>query len=102
MRPPEGATVEVVYALSERQRVVEIEFHEGLTALEAVERSGLLEEFGNLAGRRLDLGVYGQVVRPDHQLAPGDRVEIYRPLLADPRETRRRMAAGPRRGGRTR
>jgi putative ubiquitin-RnfH superfamily antitoxin RatB of RatAB toxin-antitoxin module len=85
--------------LRERQRVVEVEFNDGLTALEAVERSGLLAEFADLAGGRLDLGIFGRVVRPDHRLAPGDRVEIYRPLRADPRDTRRRMAAGARRGG---
>jgi len=99
MSRPEGATVEVAYALRECQRVVEIEFNDGLTALEAVERSGLLAEFGELAGRKLDLGIFGRVVRPDHLLTPGDRVEIYRPLRADPRDTRRRMAAGARRGG---
>lgn len=100
MPRPEGATVEVAYALRERQRVVEIEFTEGLTAHVAVERSGLLEEFGELEGRKLDLGVFGRVVRADHPLAPGDRVEIYRPLRADPRDTRRRRAAaGTRRDG---
>jgi hypothetical protein len=99
MRRPEGATIEVAYALRERQRVVEIGFTEGLTAQVAVERSGLLEEFAELAGRKLDLGVFGRVVRADHRLAPGDRVEIYRPLRADPRDTRRRLAAGTRRGG---
>ena len=98
MRRPERAAIEVAYALRERQRVVEIEFTEGLTAQVAVERSGLLEEFADLKGRRLDLGVFGRVVRADHRLAPGDRVEIYRPLRADPRDTRRRLAAGTRRG----
>ena len=93
MPRPEGATVEVAYALRERQRVVEIEFTEGLTAHVAVERSGLLEEFGELEGRKLDLGVFGRVVRADHPLAPGDRVEIYRPLIADPKEVRKQRAA---------
>lgn len=98
MARPEGATVEVAYALRERQRVVTLPLTEGLTAIEAVERSGLIEECRELAGRRLDLGIFGRVVRPDHPLVPGDRVEIYRPLRADPREARRRLAADGRRG----
>lgn len=93
MSRPEGATVEVAYALRECQRVVEIEFNDGLTALEAVERSGLLAEFGELAGRKLDLGIFGRVVRPDHLLTPGDRVEIYRPLTADPKTIQARAKA---------
>ena len=64
-----------------------------MTAIEAVEASGMLKDFPELAAGRLDLGVYGRVVQQTHVLRPGDRVEIYRRLTADPREARRRLAA---------
>jgi len=94
MAAPEAPRVEVVHALPDRQRVVFVELTAGMTATDAVTASGLLEEFPELAGgRRLDLGVFGQVVPASRVLADGDRVEIYRPLKADPREMRRRLAA---------
>jgi putative ubiquitin-RnfH superfamily antitoxin RatB of RatAB toxin-antitoxin module len=93
MAIPESAAVEVVYALRDRQRALQVRFAEGMTAIQAVEASGLLQEFPELAGSRIDLGVYGRVVQRAHVLQPGDRVEIYRRLMADPREARRRLAA---------
>jgi uncharacterized protein len=93
MAVPERQAVEVVYALQERQRVVTVGFVDGLTATRAIELSGLTREFPELAGGVPDLGIYGRVVPPDHLLRPGDRVEIYRRLKSDPRETRRRLAA---------
>lgn len=93
MAAPESAAVEVVYALPDRQRVIQVRFTEGMTASQAVEASGLLNVFPELAGSRIDFGVYGRVVQQTHVLRPGDRVEIYRRLTADPREARRRLAA---------
>jgi hypothetical protein len=93
MAVPEHAAVEVVYALRDRQHVSRVRHADGMTAIEAVEASGLLKACPELAGSRLDLGVYGRVVQQTHVLRPGDRVEIYRPLTADPREARRRLAA---------
>jgi putative ubiquitin-RnfH superfamily antitoxin RatB of RatAB toxin-antitoxin module len=93
MAVPERAFVEVVYALRDRQRIVQVRFSEGMTAIEAVEASGLLEVFPELAAGKLDLGVYGRVVQQAHVLRPGDRVEIYRRLTADPREARRKLIA---------
>ena len=93
MAVPERAFVEVVYALRDRQRVVQVRFSEGMTAIEAVEASGLPEVLPELAVSKLDLGVYGRVAQHTQALRPGDRVEIYRRLTADPREERRRLAA---------
>jgi putative ubiquitin-RnfH superfamily antitoxin RatB of RatAB toxin-antitoxin module len=93
MAVPEHVAVEVVYALRDRQHVSRVRHADGMTAVEAVEASGLLKIFPELAGNRLDLGVYGRVVQETQVLLPGDRVEIYRPLTADPREARRRLAA---------
>jgi uncharacterized protein len=93
MSAPEAPAVEVAYALPDRQTVVRVELSDAMTALEAVEASGLLQRHAELGGRRLELGIFGRSVPPDEPLKDGDRVEIYRPLRADPREARRRLAA---------
>jgi putative ubiquitin-RnfH superfamily antitoxin RatB of RatAB toxin-antitoxin module len=100
MAPPEAREVLVAHALPDRQRVVTVPLRDGMTAMEAVVESGLLEEFPQLRDRPLALGIFGQPVAGQRPLAPGDRVEIYRPLKADPRETRRRLAAQGRTMGR--
>jgi uncharacterized protein len=83
--------VEVVLALSEKQCVVEVEHTAGMTALEAVTRSGLLERFPGVASVPLVLGRFGVRIDHDHVLKPGDRVEICRPLRSDPREKRKEL-----------
>ena len=92
-------TVEVVYALPDVQRIVTVPLPEtGLTAAEAVERSGLREQFPEIPREpALALAVFGVVRESNHPLRPGDRVEILRPLRHDPRALRReRAAAAPR------
>jgi uncharacterized protein len=97
------ATVEVVYALPDRQRVVELDLPvDGLTAAQAVERSGLLREFPDLAEGPLVLGIFGVVCDASRPLRKGDRVEIYRPLRHDPRAMRRERAAAASRRRRKR
>ena len=92
--PQKHGKVEVVYALPERQRVVVLDLPDaGLTALEAVERSGLLQEFPELVARPLAIGIYGTLCEGTRRLRDGDRVELYRPLRHDPRELRRERAA---------
>ncbi len=93
MSSPEAPAVEVAYALLDRQAVVRVELAAGMTALGAVEASGLRELHPELCGRSLDLGIFGQPVPPDRPLKVGDRVEIYRALKTDPREARRKLAA---------
>jgi hypothetical protein len=93
-------SVEVVYALPDRQRVVAVPWRPGITAQEAVQASGLVGEFPDIAGRPMALGVFGQPIDGRRELREGDRVEIYRPLQADPREARRRRLSGPGSGGR--
>ena len=94
MAVPEFVGIEVVFALPGRQRVVRLPLEQPMSAEQAVSASGLLEEFPELAGRALALGVFGRTVDGRHVLRAGDRVEIYRPLKIDPREARRRAAAG--------
>jgi putative ubiquitin-RnfH superfamily antitoxin RatB of RatAB toxin-antitoxin module len=85
--------VEVVYALPERQRVISLEYTAGMTVGDALRLSRIETEFPELAARPLTIGVYGEVVAGTRVLLPGDRVEIYRELINDPREARRRRAA---------
>jgi putative ubiquitin-RnfH superfamily antitoxin RatB of RatAB toxin-antitoxin module len=91
---PEFPGIEVVYALPGRQRVVRLQLEGPMSVEEAVRVSGLLEEFPELAGQVLALGIYGRRVDGTQVLRAGDRVEIYRPLRVDPRVARRRAAAG--------
>ncbi|MCU0255422.1 MAG: RnfH family protein [Vicinamibacterales bacterium] len=95
---PDSPTIEVVHARPERQRVVVLPLAEGMTAMQAVLASGLLEEFA-LDPAGLALGVYGRRVDGSQALRAGDRVEIYRPLAADPREARRRSVRSQGTGG---
>lgn len=86
-------SVEVVYALPDRQRLLSLRVPSGCTAREAVDRSGIREEFPEIDPDRQPLGVFGRRCPPDRELREGDRVEIYRPLKADPKEVRRELAA---------
>lgn len=89
--------VEVAYALPERQALLSLTVPMGCTALEAARRSGIEAQFEDLVldeGSRL--GIFGQVVDAARTLKDGDRVEIYRPLKADPKEVRKARAARAR------
>lgn len=85
--------VEVVYALANRQKVLKLVLPEGTTAQQAIERSGLLEEFPEIDLSRNKLGIWNKLAKADAVLRDLDRVEIYRPLIADPKEVRRQRAA---------
>ena len=87
-------TIEVVYALPERQSLLELEVPEGTTARQAALASGLDEEFPGLDLAANPLGIFGESVEDERVLRAGDRVELYRPLLMDPREARRQRASG--------
>jgi uncharacterized protein len=83
----------VVYALADRQSVQQLELPEAATVAEAVQRSGLLQQFPEIGNRPLACAIYGRAVDAAHVLRAGDRVEILRPLQVDPKEGRRRAAA---------
>lgn len=84
--------VEVVYALPQAQQLVALELSEGATVRAALQASGLLEGIPVLEHPRLRFGIYGKLLGPERVLRDGDRVEILRPLPADPKESRRRRA----------
>lgn len=88
----EHMEVEVAYARHERQLIVKLSVANGTTARQAVELSGIAAEFPEIDLAHLQLGVFGKAVREDAVLREHDRVEIYRPLIADPKEVRRRRA----------
>jgi putative ubiquitin-RnfH superfamily antitoxin RatB of RatAB toxin-antitoxin module len=89
--------IEVVYATPDRQRRYPLEVAEGATISEAVARSGVLADFPEIDLARNRVAVYGRLATLGGRLNDGDRVEILRPLIADPKEVRRRRAARPRR-----
>ena len=85
--------VEVAYAKPDEQVILALEVEEGATVLEAVERSGLLDRFPEIDPATAKLGIFSKAAKPDAALNPGDRVEVYRPLIADPKEARKKRAA---------
>lgn len=85
--------IEVAYALPERQSLVQLEVAEGCTARQAAELSGLDLLYPQLDLQTNPLGVFGEAVEDSYRLQAGDRVELYRPLLADPMEQRRQRAS---------
>lgn len=89
----ETIEVEVAYALPERQLILKVEVPLGASAIEAVRLSGIEEQFPEIELGKNRLGVFGKLCKPERMLQPGDRVEIYRPLIVDPRAARRELAA---------
>lgn len=85
--------VEVVYAAPLQQQVYRLLLPAGTTAQQAVKQSGVLQAHPELQAQPLTLGIYGKAVKAEQVLRARDRVEIYRPLLGDPKEIRRRRAA---------
>jgi putative ubiquitin-RnfH superfamily antitoxin RatB of RatAB toxin-antitoxin module len=84
--------VEVVYALPEKQYLRTVRLHEGATVEEAIRASGLLELREDISLEHNKVGVYSRPVKMGDIVHNGDRVEIYRPLVADPKALRRQRA----------
>ena len=84
--------VEVVYALPEEQVLISLDVDQGTTVEQAVKLSGILERFSDIDLTTNKLGIFGKATKADQELRDKDRVEIYRPLIADPKESRRKRA----------
>ncbi|MDE2366944.1 MAG: RnfH family protein [Betaproteobacteria bacterium] len=84
--------IEVVYALPEHQIVRQLNLPPGTTVEQAVKLSEISRLFPEIDLSRNKLGIYGALVRQDRELRDGDRVEIYRPLVLDPKDNRRKRA----------
>jgi len=91
--------VEVAYATPEEQVILRLEVPEGATVRQAVELSGIMQRFPEIDLETQKLGIFGKLKKPDQVLSPGDRVEIYRKLIADPKEVRKQRAAQGKRTG---
>lgn len=96
---PATLKVEVAYALPDRQKLISLNVPEGTTALEAVRQSGILTAFPEIDLDHATLGIFSQVLgtkglpeADQYKMQERDRVEIYRPLITDPKETRRKRA----------
>ncbi|MFK7831259.1 MAG: RnfH family protein [Congregibacter sp.] len=86
--------IEVVYGTAEKQALLALDVPEGTTALQAAQRSDVASQFpGLIIDENTRVGIFGQLVSTGQVLREGDRVEIYRPLLADPKEVRKARAA---------
>lgn len=84
--------VEVVYALPYEQRVITLVVHQSMTVEEIIRESGILQAFPDIDLAKNKVGVFSRNVKLDATVRDHDRIEIYRPLLADPKEIRRKRA----------
>lgn len=84
--------VEVAYARPEQQVILPLKLAAGATAEEAIRRSGVLEKFPEIDLAVNKVGIFSKLSKLDTVLRDKDRVEIYRPLIADPKEVRRKRA----------
>ena len=85
--------IEVIYALKDQVYVKELSVSEGCTINAAIEQSGILDECQDINLQSNKVGIFSQLKELDTLVQDGDRIEIYRPLIADPKEARRRRAA---------
>jgi putative ubiquitin-RnfH superfamily antitoxin RatB of RatAB toxin-antitoxin module len=92
---PERIHVEVAYAEPERQFLLRVELAEGAVVAEAITASGIEREAG-VDAATMAIGIWSKLAQPATLLRDGDRIELYRPLKADPKESRRRRAARAR------
>ena len=92
--------IEVAFALPEKQKILALEVPDGCSAREAVNQSGIKNDFPEIDLETAPLGIFGNALgkrglpaAEEYKLKQGDRIEIYRPLIADPKEDRRQRAA---------
>jgi hypothetical protein len=88
----EQMNIEVVFALPHEQVLLKVPAAQGATVGEAIRLSGVLQQHPEIDLDKNKLGIYGKLSKADAVLRDKDRVEIYRPLIADPREVRRQRA----------
>ena len=89
---PEMIHVEVVYALPQKQRVFNLVVSSEMTVEEIIQQSGILTLYPEIDLSRNKVGVFSRNVKLDTTVENRDRIEIYRPLLADPKDIRRKRA----------
>lgn len=92
--------VEVIYALPDEQKIIKVMISAGTSCIEAVRQSKIDELYPDIDMEKVKLGIFSRIVKHDDILLPGQRVEIYRPLIADPKDVRRQRAEKAKREGR--
>ena len=92
MAQPQQIQIEVAYGNAVRQRVISLQVPQGISMRNALERSRITDEFPELELSRLAIGVFGARCALEDLVRDGDRIEIYAPLIHDPKESRRRRA----------
>lgn len=85
--------VEVAYALPQEQVILPLDVAQGTTLEQAIQDSGILQQFPEIDLAAAKVGIFGKISKPDTVLRDMDRVEIYRPLIADPKQVRKQRAA---------
>ena len=84
--------VEVAYAKWDEQVIIPLDVDAGTTLEQAIQQSGILELYPEIDLTKNKTGIFGKIAKADTELREMDRVEIYRPLIADPKESRRKRA----------
>ncbi|ABG40262.1 protein of unknown function UPF0125 [Paraglaciecola sp. T6c] len=92
--------LEVAYALPDRQALLEVVVEMGHTVEEAIKASGILQRFDDIDLSKSKVGIWNRTCKLSDVPQDGDRIEIYRPLIADPKEARRRRAEKAKEEGR--
>ena len=90
---PDEILVEIAYALPEEQVIISIKVPSKSDVKQAIEKSGIQKKFPSIALSKNKVGIFGKKTTLDHVLKNRDRIEIYRPLILDPKEMRRKRAA---------
>lgn len=90
---PELINIQVVYPVPQKQEIVAISLPLGATVRQAIEASGVLQKYPEIDLAKNKLGIFAKLAKPDTPLRDRDRVEIYRPLIADPKEVRKQRVA---------
>jgi putative ubiquitin-RnfH superfamily antitoxin RatB of RatAB toxin-antitoxin module len=85
-------SVEVIYATLDQQKLIQIEVEEGTTIEQCIKQSGVLTEFPEIDLQACKVGIFSQIKPLTEIVKEGDRIEIYRPLIADPKAVRRKKA----------
>ncbi len=93
-------TVEVAYALPERQSLLTVSVNKSATVQQIIEQSGILLQFADIDLNQQKVGIWSRPVKLTDTVKAGDRIEIYRPLIADPKDLRRRRAEKAKEEGR--
>lgn len=88
----ETINIEVVYALPHKQTLLKQQVSAGTTVQDAIQASGILNKHPEIDIATSKLGIFGKLIKPDTVLREKDRIEIYRPLIADPKEVRKKRA----------